>query len=214
MNPSGPEVLSEFIKAHLYELRVSMPARVVEYDPATQRVSVQPEVQDGRFDEDEQREAVTLPVLTNVPLVFPGGAGGRITFPIEAGDGVLLIISSSSISRWKAVGGTVDPARDHRHKLEDAIAIPGLFASPPTLAPEDATVVHSDNLLLGGPDADDAVAVVSKVQAALKGVLADPTVAGAIAAVGAPGGPAALTAAVNAYFVGHPMSGASNVKAK
>lgn len=163
---SFPTVLSDFIESHLTGLRVALPGRVVAYDKETQRADVQPDIQDGELDEDEQREPVTLPIIPDVPVHFIGAGGYRITFPIKKGDAVLLVFSSSSLSRWKAAGGgLVDPANDQRHALEDAIAIPGCYATPPTESPDDAIVIHGDEVRLGGPDADDPVVRKSDLDA-------------------------------------------------
>lgn len=163
-----PRVLGDFIESHLAGLRVALPGRVVAYDKDTQRADIQPDIQDGYLDEDAQRQAVALPVITDVPVQFLGAGPFRITFPIRKGDQVLLIFSSSSLSRWKAAGGgLVDPGNDQRHTLEDAIAIPGCYAKPPTEAPDDAIVIHGDDVRLGGPDADDPVVRKSDLDAVI-----------------------------------------------
>lgn len=124
--PTLPGVIDGAITARLKNLRVAMPARVETYDAATQSCSCQPLVYDGYFDETGRRQAEKLPVVTSVPVCFPGSGGFRVTFPLSTGDTVLLVFASSSIDRWLANGGEVDPIDDRRHHLTDAIAIPGL----------------------------------------------------------------------------------------
>jgi hypothetical protein len=159
--PSLRTLIAGALEQRLAGVRVALPGQVVAYDADRQAVDVQPLVADGLVDEDGARMAEPLPVLVDVPLVFPGAGAYRITWPVEVGAVVLLVIASSSIARWKVgAGGEVsDPGSDHRHHLEDAIAIPGLhaFGAPPTEAPTDALVVHGAAIRLGSPEADDPV---------------------------------------------------------
>lgn len=155
--PSLPTVLRGAAAAALRDVRVALPARVETYDPSTCQVSVQPLVADGAVDETGERFTDRLPVINGVPVVFPGGGGMRITFPIAVGDTVLLVFASSSIDRWLALGGEVDPLDDRRHHIADAIAIPGLVdfahASP---ASSSAAVLEGSNVQLGSQSATKA----------------------------------------------------------
>lgn len=129
MSPRTPTLaalLNRFKAQAFADLRVSMPARVEKYDDATQLADVQPLLKDSYVDEDGERQIARLPVVTNVPVVFPGGGGMRITFPVRAGDTVLLVFSDRSIDSWLAQGGEASPEDERRHHLSDAVAIPGL----------------------------------------------------------------------------------------
>jgi hypothetical protein len=147
--PTLATVITGAIGAHMRGVRVALPARVEAYDAATQQVSAQPLVHEGFLDETGARQADRLPVVNGVPVVFPGAGGFRVTFPIAAGDTVLLVFASSSIDRWLALGGEVDPLDDRRHDISDAIAIPGLrdFAHALTSAPTGTMSLGKD----GGP---------------------------------------------------------------
>ena len=103
-------------------------------------------------------------MVTGVPVVFPMGAFGGVTFPVQVGDTVLLVCSSSSLDAWLAGnGGEVDPQDDRRHDLSDAIAIPGLRATPLPSGTTDtaATVVNGATVRLGSSNAAGAVVVQS-----------------------------------------------------
>jgi len=129
MSPRTPTLaalLNRFKAQAFADLRVSMPARVEKYEDATQLADVQPLLKDSYVDEDGERQIARLPVVTNVPVVFPGGGGMRITFPVRAGDTVLLVFSDCSIDSWLAQGGEASPEDERRHHLSDAVAIPGL----------------------------------------------------------------------------------------
>jgi hypothetical protein len=147
--PDLGTVLRAAIVAGLKNARVALPARVETYDATKQSVDVQPLVYEGYLDEAGKRQAERLPVVAGVPVVFPGAGGFRVTFPIAKGDTVLLVFASSSIDRWLALGGEVDPQDDRRHHLSDAIAIPGLrdFAHALGNAPSSTMSLGKD----GGP---------------------------------------------------------------
>ena len=148
--PTLEGVINRATRMALRRARVALPARVETYDATKQRVTVQPLILDGYTDENGDRQAERLPVINGVPVVFPGGGGFRVTFPIAVGDVVLLVFSSSSLDRWLALGGEVDPEDDRRHDLNDAIAIPGLhsFAAPLATAPTSTLSIGKDG---GGP---------------------------------------------------------------
>jgi hypothetical protein len=108
------------------ELHVAVPARVERVDLAKGIIDAKPLVKDRRYDRDGQPQAISVAVVSNVPLVFPGAGGFRVTFPVAVGDTVLLVFSERSLDLWLVQGGEVDPLDDRRHHLSDAVAIPGL----------------------------------------------------------------------------------------
>jgi hypothetical protein len=145
--PTLAGVIRSHIAAQLDELHVALPARVESYDASRQAVSVQPLIRHAYRDESAERQVESLPMINDVPVVFPGAAGYRVTFPIAAGDTVLLVIASASIDKWLKHGGEGDPLLDHRHRLRDAIAIPGLrsFADALSDAPTDKMTIGKDD---------------------------------------------------------------------
>ncbi|MBA3841171.1 MAG: hypothetical protein H0X39_00870 [Actinobacteria bacterium] len=197
--PTLADVITGAIEVNRSNLRVALPGRVETYDAATQSCSVQLLVHDGVNDETGTRQPEKLPVITSVPVVFPGGGGGRLTFPIKAGDTVLCVFASSSIDRWLALGGEVDPVDDRRHHISDAIAIPGLhdFAHA-TAASSSAVVLEGSDVRLGSQTAfqsalmgDSMVTALTTLFAALSAyalaikAIADPTNAATPALTGA-----------------------------
>lgn len=150
------------VKAQTFaDLRVSMPARVEKYDDATQLADVQPLLKESYVDEEGERAIARLPVITNVPVVFPGGGGMRITFPVRAGDTVMLVFSDRSIDSWLAQGGEATPEDERRHHLSDAVAWPGLH---PNTAPWNGA---EENVVTLGDDtsASDFVALATATRA-------------------------------------------------
>lgn len=66
--------------------------------------------------------------LMGIPLVWPSAAGCYITFPIEAGDTVMVNFAMRDVSRWVNGDGSVtDPFTRRLHNLSDAFAMPSML---------------------------------------------------------------------------------------
>lgn len=144
--PTLQEVVGAALGGALADVHVALPAKVVRYDSAKQKADVQPLLRAAHLDESEQRVVESLPVVPNVPVVFPGAGGYRVTFPLQVDDTVLLILSEGSLDKWLEQGGEVDPLDDRRFSLADGIAIPGLrdFAHALGSAPTDRMTIGQD----------------------------------------------------------------------
>ena len=148
--PTLGSVIRAAIDARLATVFTSLLARVVSYDHTRQSCSAQPVTQQARTADDGGRVATPLPVIADVPVQWPGGGGFRVTFPLAAGDYVLLVFTSGEISGWKVGGGaSLDPKDDRRHHLSDAVAVPCVrdFGHPYSSAPTDGASIGKD----GGP---------------------------------------------------------------
>lgn len=123
--PSLGKLLNDLKASTLADIRVSIPGRIEKYDASTQLADVQPLVKDSYVDRDGSTVYENLPIITNVPVQFPGSSGLRIMFPISVGDTVLLVFADRSIDSWQTQGGISTPTDERRHDLSDAFAIPG-----------------------------------------------------------------------------------------
>jgi hypothetical protein len=103
----------------------ALPGAVVSFDANTATATVQPGVAGTVTAKDGSKQTVNLPVLSDVPVVFPRGGGCTLTFPVKTGDECLIIFASRAIDAWAQSGG-VQVASDARmHDLSDAFAIIG-----------------------------------------------------------------------------------------
>lgn len=125
-NPTLQEILFRAISRAQRGIRQALPARVESYDAAARKVTVQPLLLESYEASDGTRTAEALPMITNVPVVFPGSGGARMVFPVSRGDTVLLLFSSASLDRWLVRGGQLDPGDDRNHDLNDCVALLGL----------------------------------------------------------------------------------------
>src|SRR5206468_2774529 len=88
-----------------------MPAVVIElgphlaFDPVKRTTTLQIVVQARKQNPDGTFDWVTLPPLLDVPVIFPGGGGVTMTFPVKAGDEGLVLLASRCIDAWWKLGG-------------------------------------------------------------------------------------------------------------
>lgn len=81
-----------------------------------------------------------ISVIQDVPIVFPSAGGFSITFPITAGDEVLLVFASRCIDSWWQSGGYSNiPMEFRMHDLSDGFAIPGPKSQPNVIGGISAT---------------------------------------------------------------------------
>lgn len=110
-------------------LHVAMPGIVQSFDPIKQTATVQPavlEVMTQYKNGVPVDNPVQIAPLQNVPVIFPGGGGHVLTFPVNAGDECLLIFGDMSIDGWWQNGGIGNTTIfGHRHHTADAFAIIG-----------------------------------------------------------------------------------------
>ncbi len=152
--PKLHDVVKDAIAARLLDVWTAIPAKVIDYDKATQSCSVQIITRRGELGEDGERIAKKLEVINHVPVKFLGSGDFSQTWPILPGDTVLLQFTSGSIDRLLGIGGDdVDPEDDRRFSINDAIAAPGLRAFPDALPPEayddEAMVLRAPKTKIG-----------------------------------------------------------------
>src|SRR5690606_32325968 len=80
-------------------------------------------------DEDDGDEDAPLPVLMNVPVMFPRAGGVEITMPVQAGDTMLILFTDWDLGRWRASGEKRRPITTAKHGISGAVAVPGLYPS-------------------------------------------------------------------------------------
>lgn len=136
--PTLPEVIYDAIESRLVDLHTCMPGYVEKFDAAKQICNVQPALM-RKF---ANGKVEPLPVVTNVPVLYPRGSKFSVTFPLDVGDSVLLFFSERSIDRWMSKGGVVDPADARKHHLSDAFCMPGGYPSTKSLAGVSSTHVR------------------------------------------------------------------------
>jgi hypothetical protein len=113
----------------LNNLHTALPGSIISYDYTKQKAVIQPLLNKAWTDSTIEVPSVPyqMPILNNVPVIFPRSGGASLTFPVSAGDTCLLIFIERSTDLWKTQGGQVTPDDNRKFDLSDAVAIMGLF---------------------------------------------------------------------------------------
>ena len=124
----------------------ALPGIIVSFDPDKHTVSVQPAIKGRKRLPDGTYEEIDMPVLLDCPVVFPGGGGVTLTFPLKAGDECLVVFASRCIDGWWQLGGVQNPAEFRMHDLSDGFCIPGGRSQPRAFtARTDVARLTADN---------------------------------------------------------------------
>lgn len=134
------ETLRSAIFAAQTRLWTTMPGIVQRYNSAKMTVDVQPAINGVLRNKDGTTESLTMPVLLDCPVLWQGGGGATLVFPIAAGDECLVSFSSRCIDGWFGQGGTQDATEFRMHDLSDGFAAVGLRSLPRAFAIDPGVV--------------------------------------------------------------------------
>lgn len=137
------------------QIWTALPGLVTAFDPVAMTVSVQPAVQGSITGEDGKSRSCSMPLLVDVPVVFPCGGGFTLTHPIKAGDEALVVFSSRCIDGWWQGGKPSPPPDGRMHDLSDGMAIVGMRSQARKLDPP----VDPENVQLRTDDGKASITV-------------------------------------------------------
>lgn len=122
---SGDEQLNEkVINETLFRTRCCIPCIIQKYNPEENTVEAQPAIRERIVMEDNSIKYIQLPLLINVPVMFPETKLGGVKFPLSKGDEVLVVFSDLAIDNFWEKGTVQNPVEVRRHDLSDGMAIP------------------------------------------------------------------------------------------
>ena len=135
LSPEEREALKQELLASLH---CALPGTVVSFDPAVQTAEIRPAVKTG---------SGTFPVLSDVPVFFPGSREQAITWPVSAGDECLVILADAEIDAWFESGETAVSRSARKHSLSDGFAFVGFRSRPNVLGsfPEEPALFAHDH---------------------------------------------------------------------
>jgi len=107
------------------EIWTAVPGIVQSFDPAASTVTVQPAIRGSIEVPGGAVQSVALPLLVDVPVVWPGAGGFTLTFPIQPGDECLVVFAARCIDAWWQSGGVQEPLERRMHDLSDGLALVG-----------------------------------------------------------------------------------------
>lgn len=116
------DAIKTILEAALKDLHTCLPGMITKYDYTKKKAEIQPLIKTLYNDDTTE----TIPVISNVPVRFPGSSKTIIHFPLEKGDTGLIHFSEVALENWLSLGGEVDPGDPRRFDLSDAFFVPGL----------------------------------------------------------------------------------------
>lgn len=116
---------AQLAQAIMSAMRVSIPGIIQSFDPDAVTAVIQPAIKGIEHDASGAEVSVNLPLLVDVPVIFPRGGGCTLTFPVSEGDECLVVFADRCIDFWWQSGGVQEPVDGRMHDLSDAFAIVG-----------------------------------------------------------------------------------------
>lgn len=123
-------------------IETSVVGIVQSFNPVAITCTVQPAIQARMRGPDGALSWVSLPLLVDVPVVFPSGGGYTLTFPVAKGDEALVVFSSRCIDAWWQSGGISPQVEMRMHDLSDGFALIGPRSQPRVLPGYSAATVQ------------------------------------------------------------------------
>jgi hypothetical protein len=134
--------LEAYFRSQQAKMWTALPGQIVSYDAASMTCVVQPTIQPKWRGQNGNWANVTLPVIPDVPVHFPGGGSFALTFPLTAGDEGLIVFASRCIDAWWQNGGVQPQAELRMHDLSDAFFIPKVWSQAHKLSNVSATTAQ------------------------------------------------------------------------
>lgn len=115
--------IEDVVREATYDIHTALPGTILEYDPETGMACVQPSGTTAMKNGDR----LNYPEISSVPVVFPqcNAQNTIIAFPVNPGDGCLILICENDLKPWTSHGKETDS--NMKFDLTNAVCIPGLF---------------------------------------------------------------------------------------
>lgn len=167
MQGSDAKVYENILSEAGFRIRCCIPCIVQSYNSENNTVECQPAIRERIIKSDNTTEYVNLPLLINVPVVFPYTGHCGIKFPIQKNDEVLVIFSDLSIDNFWEKGSVQNPIEARRHDLSDGIAIPCSLSLPKQgLTPTTMIELSGSNIAFkAGNTQTNIISLVNKINA-------------------------------------------------
>lgn len=127
----APETpFKDLLTAARIDLHTALPGIIQSFDPKAMTCTVQPAIRSAIISTDGKPRSVDLPLLVDCPVVFPGGGGYELTFPLKKGDDCLVVFAERCIDAWWQSGGIQNAAEYRLHDLSDGFVLAGVRSQP------------------------------------------------------------------------------------
>ena len=165
MDATQTELLEQAKNNAMMDVRVSMPARIVSFDPATKTASVEIGLKMVNAD-DTQSE---YPPLVDCPCLFTRGGGFHLVHPYKAGDKGIVLFSDRCFDGWFQAGQVAPPMDFRVHSMSDAYFIGGADCL------DDVSPIVGNAMFIGKDDNSAGVTIKASGDINLNGVNISPS---------------------------------------
>lgn len=165
MDATQTELLEQAKNNAMMDVRVSMPARIVSFDPATKTASVEIGLKMVNAD-DTQSE---YPPLVDCPCLFTRGGGFHLVHPYKAGDKGIVLFSDRCFDGWFQAGQVAPPMDFRVHSMSDAYFIGGADCL------DDVSPIIGNAMFIGKDDNSAGVTIKASGDIDLNGVNISPS---------------------------------------
>jgi len=156
------------LAGHQATVWTALPGIITSYDADTITAQVQPALHALYTGPDQTQEWKAMPIIPDVPVIFPRGGQYALTFPVQQGDECLIVFSSRCIDNWWQQGGVQTQRELRMHDLSDGFAIPGPWSQKTKISDLSTTTAQlrtSDGTIFAEVDNDN-----QKVRLVVKGI--------------------------------------------
>lgn len=144
-NEEAFKIAFDYLQGQMW---TALPAIVIDVNLEKQTISAQCSISGEYKNEAGEISPINMPVFQDVVLCFPRAGGYAITFPVQAGDEVLIVFASRCIDGWWQSGGENQIAPEFRmHDLSDGFAL-----LAPTSQPKVLSGISTDSLRVTNED--------------------------------------------------------------
>ena len=165
MDATQTELLEQAKNNAMMDVRVSMPARIISFDPATKTASVEIGLKMVNAD-DTQSE---YPPLVDCPCLFTRGGGFHLVHPYKAGDKGIVLFSDRCFDGWFQAGQVAPPMDFRVHSMSDAYFIGGADCL------DDVSPIIGNAMFIGKDDNSAGVTIKASGDIDLNGVNISPS---------------------------------------
>ena len=165
MDATQTELLEQAKNNAMMDVRVSMPARIVSFDPATKTASVEIGLKMVNADDTQS----DYPPLVDCPCLFTRGGGFHLVHPYKAGDKGIVLFSDRCFDGWFQAGQVAPPMDFRIHSMSDAYFIGGADCL------DDVSPIVGNAMFIGKDDNSAGVTIKASGDIDLNGVNISPS---------------------------------------
>jgi len=142
MKESLVDALDLFLQSRLRGVHTCLPGTIEKYYGHDKRKAV---VKVGVKLQTAKGDILSIPPIDGVPVVFPSSGKFTLKYPLNKGDGCMIIFSEEGIGAWLKGDTEVNADSLARFALTDAICVPGLWSFKTVPSSTDATIEILDD---------------------------------------------------------------------